>query len=79
MDDLAKLDPALPDVVAHAPWRAQAAERELAGRALDRSAIAAAAAASVAGARPLRDNAFKVELGKRTLIRALRETAAMEI
>jgi xanthine dehydrogenase YagS FAD-binding subunit len=24
-------------------------------------------------------NAFKVELGKRTLIRALRETAAMEI
>jgi xanthine dehydrogenase YagS FAD-binding subunit len=60
--------------VAHKPWRAQAAERALTGRALDRTAAAAAADASIAGARPIRDNAFKVPLAQRTVARAL-ETA----
>jgi len=62
--------------VAHAPWRAQTAERELAGRALDDKAIAAAASASVAGARPLRDNAFKIPLARRTVARALQSAGA---
>jgi xanthine dehydrogenase YagS FAD-binding subunit len=57
--------------VAHKPWRAMEAERSLVGRRLDSASIDRAAQASVAGARPLRDNAFKVELAKRSVARAL--------
>jgi len=57
--------------VAHKPWRATDAERALTGRKLDRPSIDAAAAMSVAGAKPVRDNAFKVTLAQRTVARAL--------
>ena len=57
--------------VAHKPWRAMEAESALAGRRLDAAAIERAAEASVAGARPLHDNAFKVALAKRSVARAL--------
>jgi xanthine dehydrogenase YagS FAD-binding subunit len=57
--------------VAHKPWRAMEAESTLAGRRLDAAAIDRAAQASVAGARPLHDNAFKVELARRSVARAL--------
>ena len=63
--------------VAHKPWRAEAAERALVGRRLDRDTIAAASEAAVAGAVPLRDNAFKVELARRTVARALRNVGAI--
>jgi xanthine dehydrogenase YagS FAD-binding subunit len=59
--------------VAHRPWRANAAERALIGRALDASALAAAGAAATEGARPYRDNAFKVTLAQRAVARAVRE------
>jgi len=58
--------------VAHKPWRALDAERGLVGSKLDAAAIDRAAQACVAGAQPLQDNAFKVELAKRTVARALR-------
>jgi xanthine dehydrogenase YagS FAD-binding subunit len=60
--------------VAHKPWRVEAAENALVGRRFDRAAIAAAAVASVAGARPLAHNAFKVNLVTAAVTEAL-ETA----
>ncbi|MDQ2079873.1 xanthine dehydrogenase family protein subunit M [Xanthobacteraceae bacterium Astr-EGSB] len=64
--------------VATVPWRASAAEHEIQGKRLDERALAAAAEAAFADARVFEHNAFKIALGKRTLTRALRETAAME-
>ncbi|MFL6674303.1 MAG: FAD binding domain-containing protein, partial [Massilia sp.] len=63
--------------VAHKPWRAQDAENELRGRPLDEAGLARAGAAAVAGARPYRDNAFKVELAQRAVVRALRVAGGM--
>lgn len=57
--------------VATIPWRAAEAEQVLAGRPLDAAAYRAAAEAALAGAAPRKHNAFKVELARRTLIRAL--------
>jgi xanthine dehydrogenase YagS FAD-binding subunit len=59
--------------VAHKPWRATAAEQVLVGHALDDSALAAAGKAATQGARPYRDNAFKVTLAERAVLRAVRE------
>jgi xanthine dehydrogenase YagS FAD-binding subunit len=53
------------------PWRAREAEAALAGAAADTARFAAAAARALEGARPLAQNAFKVELAQRTLVRAL--------
>ncbi len=60
--------------VAHKPWRAAEAERLLVGHVASTSQFEAAAAAEMHQATPLRDNGFKVELGRRLLVRAL-ETA----
>jgi xanthine dehydrogenase YagS FAD-binding subunit len=57
--------------VAHRPWRVAAAEAALIGKPLDDASIAAAAEQLLAGARPLRHNAFKVELARRSIARAL--------
>jgi xanthine dehydrogenase YagS FAD-binding subunit len=65
--------------VAALPWRAREAEEQLKGKKIDEATLATAAAAAFAKARPREHNAFKVELGKRTLVRALRQVAAMEI
>jgi xanthine dehydrogenase YagS FAD-binding subunit len=54
------------------PWRSTEAEKVLQGQQANDKAFAAAAEAALRGARPLRDNAFKVELAKRTLKRALK-------
>ncbi len=58
------------------PWRSPEAERALVGKAANDAAFHAAAEAALAEARPHRDNAFKVELAKRTLVRALTEVSA---
>ena len=65
--------------LATVPWRAKAAEAALKGRVLDDPSARAAAEAAFAGARAVRHNEFKIALGQRTLVRALREAAAMEI
>jgi xanthine dehydrogenase YagS FAD-binding subunit len=53
------------------PWRLPEVEAALRGRPLLPDTAQAAAAAAVAGARPLRHNAFKVPLVQRTIVRAL--------
>jgi xanthine dehydrogenase YagS FAD-binding subunit len=58
------------------PWRSVAAERALIGKRAAVATFRAAATAAVAGAVPRKDNAFKVELAKRTLVRALTEVSA---
>ncbi len=61
------------------PWRAREAEAVLAGQPLEETVLRRAADTAFEHARPLSHNAFKVELGKRTLVRALKQAAAMEI
>jgi xanthine dehydrogenase YagS FAD-binding subunit len=61
--------------VAHKPWRAWEAEASLRGRPVSHEAIAAAAGVAFADAEPLKDNGFKIELGRRTLVAALEELA----
>ncbi len=65
--------------VATIPWRATAAEAVLKGKVLSARSKRAAADAAFADAHAHEHNAFKIELGKRTLIRALDQAAAMEI
>lgn len=57
------------------PWRSTEAERALTGGPPSEMAFRAAADAAMREARPRRDNAFKVELAKRTLVRALHTAA----
>jgi xanthine dehydrogenase YagS FAD-binding subunit len=59
------------------PWRAYDAEKALKGKPASADSYRAAAEAALRGAKTHRDNAFKVELAKRTVVRAL--TAAGEI
>jgi xanthine dehydrogenase YagS FAD-binding subunit len=61
------------------PWRAHEAEALLKGKRLDEATLNAAADKAFAQAKPMTHNAFKVELGKRTMVRALRQAAEMEI
>jgi len=63
--------------VAHKPWRAMQAEALLAGSALDTGLLPKAAAAAVEGAKPYRDNAFKVELARRAIVRAVQTAGGM--
>jgi len=64
--------------VSHKPWRASVAEDLLRGKAPTPDNFAAAAAAELAPAIPRRDNAFKVELAKRTIALVLSELASGE-
>jgi xanthine dehydrogenase YagS FAD-binding subunit len=57
--------------VAHKPWRSAEAEAALAGRPASEESFRRAAEAALAGAKPLAHNAYKVELGKRAVVRAL--------
>jgi xanthine dehydrogenase YagS FAD-binding subunit len=57
--------------VAHKPWRVPEAENLLKGKPPGEAAYRAAADAIVQGARTYPNNAFKVELAKRSVVRAL--------
>jgi xanthine dehydrogenase YagS FAD-binding subunit len=61
--------------VAPTPWRARGAEEALAGRRLDEDAIAEAAEAAVAGAKPLSMNRYKIQLARVAVRRALARVA----
>jgi xanthine dehydrogenase YagS FAD-binding subunit len=63
--------------VAHMPWRSRDAEAALAGSALSEDVFRRAADAAVQGARPLAHNAYKVELAKRAVVRALMRAARL--
>ena len=62
--------------VAAKPWRARAAEAALKGARADETAFRRAADAALADARPSGDNAYKIELAKRIVVRALMAAAA---
>jgi xanthine dehydrogenase YagS FAD-binding subunit len=53
------------------PWRARAAEQVLRGRALTPETARAAGDAALRGSKASRDNAFRIELGARTVADAL--------
>jgi xanthine dehydrogenase YagS FAD-binding subunit len=53
------------------PWRSFEAEQALVGRAPDRAAFVKAAEAALKDAHPASENAFKVELSRRSIVRAL--------
>ena len=59
--------------VATKPWRSLEAEHELTGKKVNAATFGRAASAAVHGAVPRKDNAFKIELAKRTVLRALTE------
>jgi xanthine dehydrogenase YagS FAD-binding subunit len=61
------------------PWRARQAEAALVGRRLDETAAQDAAETAFTGAVTHGDNAFKPELGRRTLVRALLDACQMEM
>jgi len=58
------------------PWRSHEAEAALLGKAASPATFQAAAAAALAKAKPRTDNAFKVELAKRCLVRSLKTATA---
>jgi xanthine dehydrogenase YagS FAD-binding subunit len=62
--------------VAHKPWRAYAAEREMSGAAASADTFGRAADAELAAARGYGHNHFKIELAKRTIVSVLTELAA---
>ena len=57
--------------IATKPWRSLEAETALRGEPANVQAYKAAAEAALAGAVPRKDNGFKIELARRTLVRAL--------
>ncbi|MBD2756668.1 FAD binding domain-containing protein [Spirosoma validum] len=57
--------------VAHKPWRALKAEQLLVGKEATEANFKLAASAEMADAKPLEHNAFKVELGNRSIVLAL--------
>lgn len=64
--------------VAHKPWRALKAEAALKGKPATEVTFRAAAEVELSEAKPLRDNAFKVELAKRTITAVLMELTAVK-
>jgi xanthine dehydrogenase YagS FAD-binding subunit len=61
------------------PWRSAEAEQALAGKKADEGTFRAAAEAALRNAKPQKDNAFKIELAKRTLARALTTAAEKKV
>ncbi len=57
--------------VAHKPWRVPAAEQILIGKSAKTESYQLAATAMVQGAKPYEHNGFKIELAKRSVVRAL--------
>ena len=61
--------------VAHKPWRDPEAEERICGQQPERAAFEAAAAAILRGAVPYDGNAFKIDLARRAIVRALLQAA----
>src|SRR3954470_11563390 len=65
--------------VAPVPWRSQAAEQALAGKAVTADTAAAAAEAALRGAIPLSQNAYKIQVAKTAVERAILTAAGLPI
>src|SRR5438045_1162891 len=63
--------------VAHKPWRALTAEKQLAGKRPDQQVFRSAAEAELADAKGYKYNSFKIEMAKRAIVRALTTVAAI--
>jgi xanthine dehydrogenase YagS FAD-binding subunit len=61
--------------VAHKPWRDAAAEALLRGQTADTDAFQAAADSCLRDAKGYAHNAFKIELARRSIVRALTQAA----
>jgi xanthine dehydrogenase YagS FAD-binding subunit len=61
------------------PWRAREAEAVLNGKPLDEANARHAAEAAFAGAKTHGQNAYKPELGRRTLVRALMQAKELSV
>lgn len=62
--------------VAHKPWRSSEAEKTLIGKRVNEETWQQAAELALKGAKTYEHNAFKVEIGKRAIVRALSTVAA---
>jgi xanthine dehydrogenase YagS FAD-binding subunit len=58
------------------PWRSKEAEAVLHGKPVEEKVFRAAAEAALKNAKPHKENAFKVELAKQALVRALQTVTA---
>jgi xanthine dehydrogenase YagS FAD-binding subunit len=65
--------------VAHKPWRAEKAEKMLAGKKPEMNVLRSAAEAELKNAKGYGENDFKVELARRCIVRAIKTAAAMSI
>ena len=63
--------------VAPVPWRVPAAERVLAGKSITEAVAVEAAAAALAGAKPLTGNAYKIQIAKTAVKRAVLKAAGL--
>jgi xanthine dehydrogenase YagS FAD-binding subunit len=64
--------------VAPIPWRSQPAEKALAGKTITDETAAAAADAALRDARPLSQNAYKIQVAKTAVKRAILRAAGIE-
>jgi xanthine dehydrogenase YagS FAD-binding subunit len=65
--------------VAPIPWRSPAAEQALAGKTINEETAAAAADAALKDARPLSQNAYKVDVAKVAVKRAILRAAGIRV
>ncbi|HEY2434918.1 MAG TPA: FAD binding domain-containing protein [Vicinamibacterales bacterium] len=65
--------------VAPVPWRSQAAEQALAGKTITPEVAVAAADAALRGATPLSQNAYKIQVAKTAVERAILHAAGLPI
>jgi xanthine dehydrogenase YagS FAD-binding subunit len=64
--------------VAPTPWRSQGAERALAGKTISEQTAIAAADAAIQGAKPMTLNAYKVQIARTAVKRAVMKAAGMK-
>ncbi|ORA37251.1 FAD binding domain-containing protein [Mycobacterium aquaticum] len=64
--------------VAARPWRVPEAKSALVGEPATTESFTSAAELAMAGAKPLGQNAFKVDLGKHSVVRALRRASTLQ-
>jgi xanthine dehydrogenase YagS FAD-binding subunit len=65
--------------VAPVPWRSSAAEAALVGKRLTEQVAMEAADAAVAGAKPMTQNAYKVQIARTAVKRAILKAAGMKV
>jgi xanthine dehydrogenase YagS FAD-binding subunit len=64
--------------VAPIPWRSSAAEQALVGKPINEQTAAAAADAALRDARPMSQNAYKVQVAKTAVKRAILDAAGLK-